>query len=178
MVDQTLNFSSKKWWKCEILSYQWVIYLKRKLSSCIIHFQVEKIGFFKKKNFFFWNLQFLHRRVPPLDIFGDLWYFQQKFENLKNSFSRFHKLVHLQCTVFWIVEIFPGKFSASNFSDLSILENQGWEILKMLLNESSHRKCQNVFENSDPRRSLWSQKQKPMIIPSLWFFYLNFLKGR
>ena len=33
MVDQTLNFSSKKWWKCEILSYQWVIYLKRKLRS-------------------------------------------------------------------------------------------------------------------------------------------------
>ena len=30
----------------------------------------------------------MHRRVPPLDIFGDLRYFQKKFENLKNSFSR------------------------------------------------------------------------------------------
>ena len=41
--------------------------------------------FEEKKNFqIFW---FLHRRVP-LDIFGDLRYFQKKFENLKNSFSR------------------------------------------------------------------------------------------
>ena len=30
----------------------------------------------------------MHRRVPPLDIFGDLRYFQKKIENLKNSFSR------------------------------------------------------------------------------------------
>ena len=87
MVDQTLHFLSKKWWKCEILSYKWVIYLKRKLSSCIIHFQVEKIGFLKKK-IFFRIFNFLHRRVPPLDIFGDLRYFQKKFENLKNSLSR------------------------------------------------------------------------------------------
>ena len=64
MVDQTLHFSSKRWWKCEILSYQWVIYLKRMLSSFIIHFQVEKVGFFKR-NCLFSKFLIFAQKGPP-----------------------------------------------------------------------------------------------------------------
>ena len=66
--------------------------------------------------------------------------------------------------MFWIIEIFPGKFSASKFSELSILKNQGWEIFEKLLKELSHRKSQNVFENSDPRRSYEARNENLKLI--------------
>ena len=65
-----------------------IIYLKKKAQFMYNSFSDRKNRIFEEKNFFFRIFKFLHRRVPPLDIFGDLRYFQKKFENLKNSFSR------------------------------------------------------------------------------------------
>ena len=53
---QKWNFSSQKSSKFQILSYKSVMYLKRKLRTCRIQIQVEKVWFFGKKPKFldFW----------------------------------------------------------------------------------------------------------------------------
>ena len=45
---QKSNFSSQKRSKFEILSYKWVMYLKRKLRLCTIQIQQEKVRFIAK----------------------------------------------------------------------------------------------------------------------------------
>ena len=50
---QKSNFSSQKRSKFQILSYRCVIYLKRKLRTCTIKIQPEKVRFLRKKLDFF-----------------------------------------------------------------------------------------------------------------------------
>ena len=50
---QKSNFPSQKRLKFQILSYRSVIYLKRKLRTCTIIIQPEKVGFLEEKKFFF-----------------------------------------------------------------------------------------------------------------------------
>ena len=51
-------------------------------------FSGRKNRIFEEKIYFFEIFYFCIEGSPPLDIFSDLRYFQKKFENLKNSFSR------------------------------------------------------------------------------------------
>ena len=63
---QKSNFSSQKRPKFQILSYRSVIYLKRKLRTCTIMIQPEKVGFLEKKEIFFRFFNFsANARGPP-----------------------------------------------------------------------------------------------------------------
>merc|ERR1712020_58302 len=63
---QKSNFPSQKRSKFQILSYRSVIYLKRKLRTCTIIIQPEKVGSLEEKNFFFRFFNFSpNARGPP-----------------------------------------------------------------------------------------------------------------
>ena len=65
----------RPWWKMKIFMqkyvkikfflYMRVIYIKRKLRTCTIQIQKEKVWFFEKK-IFFWNFWFFFQRGDPL----------------------------------------------------------------------------------------------------------------
>ena len=83
---QKWKFSSKKESKFQILSYRRDIYPKRKLKTCTIQIQPEKLWIFAKKIFFlqfFWFSR--HARGPP-EIF-DVHYFEIFKKNSKNGFT-------------------------------------------------------------------------------------------
>ena len=80
---QKSNFSSQKRPKFQILSYRSHIYLKRKLRTCTIKIQPEKVGFLAKNQIFFRFSNFSPNARGPPKIFD-----VQFCEILKNKFQK------------------------------------------------------------------------------------------
>ena len=93
------NFKQKKS-KFKILSYSRDIYPKRKLRTCTIQIQLEKVWIFAKKRFFFQFFWFSrHARGPP-EIF-DVHFFESFKKNSKNGFTGSYQT--LKGTKSWIL---------------------------------------------------------------------------
>ena len=80
---QKSNFSSQKRPKFQILSYRSHIYLKRKLRTCTIKIQPEKVGFLAKNQIFFRFFNFSPNARGPPKIFD-----VQFCEIFKNKFQK------------------------------------------------------------------------------------------
>ena len=76
------NFQAKKESNFQILSYRRVMYLKKKLRTCTIQIQPEKIKKIVKNLIFFIFFLFSGHARGPLKVF-DIQFFKKNLKNLK-----------------------------------------------------------------------------------------------
>jgi hypothetical protein len=94
------NFQAKKELNFQILTYRRVIYLKKKLRTCTIQIQPEKIKKNCKKSYFFYFILFSGHARGALKNF-DIQFKKEKSKKSKNGFTRTYQILVSLAQILW-----------------------------------------------------------------------------